>query len=200
MASRWASPTDCAEGSASQPTRRSPNSTWPRCHAPRPPETVRFVIDGHLGRLAAYLRALGFDTDYSNDGADDELARRSSREQRILLTRDQGLLKRSIVEHGYWVRNIDPEEQLFEVCRRFDLGKRALPFTRCVSCNGVLADVEKEEVEQRLLPGTRQRYDRFRRCSACGQIFWRGSHYDRMSRLIDAVLAAGELGSSGQQR
>jgi uncharacterized protein with PIN domain len=155
--------------------------------APPVPKVLRFVVDGHLGRLAAYLRALGFDTDYANDRADDALARCSSREERVLLTRDQGLLKRSIVEHGYWVRSTDPERQLFELCDRFDLGEQAAPFTRCVTCNGALADVEKEDVLELVPPRTRQHQDHFRQCTACGQVFWPGSHYDRMSRLIEAV-------------
>ena len=67
----------------------------------------------------------------------------------MLLTRDQGLLKRSIVEHGYWVRSSDPEQQLFELCKRFDLGKQAAPFTRCVTCNGALADVQKKDLKRR---------------------------------------------------
>jgi uncharacterized protein len=149
---------------------------------------LRFVVDGHLGRLAAYLRALGFDTDYTNQRADDALARCSSEQRRVLLTRDQGLLKRSIVEYGYWVRSTDPEEQLFEVCGRFELAEHAAPFTRCVTCNGALTDVEKKDVLERIPPRTRERHEHFRQCTACGQVFWRGSHYDRMRRLVEAVL------------
>jgi uncharacterized protein with PIN domain len=156
--------------------------------APPLPPLLRFVVDGHLGRLAAYLRALGYDTDYTNHRADDELARSSSQEQRVLLTRDQGLLKRSVVEHGYWVRSTDPEQQLFELHARFDLARQAAPFSRCVTCNGLLADVEKKHVLELIPPRTRERQEHFRQCADCGQVFWRGSHYDRMSRLIESVL------------
>ena len=114
---------------------------------PEPLREVRFVLDGHLGRLAAYLRMLGFDTWYRNHVDDAVLAQVSKEERRILLTRDQGLLKRSAVTHGYWVRATAPREQLREVIARFDLQRQAKPFTRCLSCNGRLQAASLAEVE-----------------------------------------------------
>jgi uncharacterized protein with PIN domain len=149
----------------------------------------RFVLDGHLGRLAAYLRALGYDTRYDNSATDSSLAECSLHERRILLTRDVGLLKRSIVDYGYWVRNTDPEAQLFEVAARHALSNGAAPFSRCVTCNGLLRDVDKASIEHLLLPRTRAHQHEFRQCIECDQIFWPGSHYDRMKRLIEAVMA-----------
>ena len=101
---------------------------------PAPLAEARFVLDTHLGRLTAYLRLLGFDVRYRNDYDDDELAQIASSEKRILLTRDRGLLKRSVVTHGYCLRNANPRRQLVEVARRFDLAKTARPFQRCVHC------------------------------------------------------------------
>ena len=94
---------------------------------PQPLRQTRFVLDTHLGRLASYLRLLGFDTLYRNDYADEELAHISSREKRILLTRDRGLLKRSEVTHGYCLRSTVSAEQLREVVQRFDLAGSARP-------------------------------------------------------------------------
>src|SRR5690554_6793227 len=104
---------------------------------PASPDEPRFVLDQHLGRLAAYLRMLGFDTLYRNDYTDPELAAISAGEGRTLLTRDRGLLKRRVVTHGYCVRSTDPREQVAEVVRRFDLVHRIKPFRRCAHCNGV---------------------------------------------------------------
>jgi uncharacterized protein with PIN domain len=98
-------------------------------------------VDGHLGRLAAYLRVLGFDTWYRNHAADRELAERADRDDRVLLTRDRGLLKRSLVRRGYFVRSDQPTEQLAEVALRFGLDRSARPFGRCLRCNGVLEPV-----------------------------------------------------------
>ena len=157
---------------------------------PPPLGDRRFVLDGHLGRLAAYLRTLGYDTRYHNDPDDAALAECSHRERRILLTRDIGLLKRSLVQYGYWVRSTDPEAQLFEVAARYALATGAEPFSRCVSCNGLLRDVDKAAIEHLLPPRTRAEHHQFRQCTECEQVFWPGSHYDRMKRLIDEVIAA----------
>ena len=157
---------------------------------PRPLRRTRFVLDTHLGRLAAYLRMLGFDTLYRNDYEDEELARISSEEERILLTRDRGLLKRQAVSRGYCVRSTAVRQQLVEVVRRFDLFGSATPFHRCMRCNGTLRPVRKEEIIDRLPPQTRESYSEFRVCTGCGRIYWKGSHYERMQRTVRAVLGA----------
>lgn len=156
---------------------------------PRPLREPRFVLDTHLGRLAAYLRMLGFDTLYWNDAPDEILVHVSSQQGRILLTRDRGLLKRAEVTHGYCVRDSNPREQLLEVLRRFDLFDAVSPFRRCIRCNGSLEPVSKEAISHRLPPKTRQYYDEFRICQGCDQVYWKGSHYQRMQQFIESVLA-----------
>ncbi|UCF60177.1 MAG: Mut7-C ubiquitin/RNAse domain-containing protein [Anaerolineaceae bacterium] len=156
---------------------------------PKPLREVRFVLDTHLGRLASHLRMLGFDTLYRNDFADAELARISSRERRILLTKDRGLLKRNEVTHGAFVRGIHPRAQLIEVLRRFDLVGLINPFQRCIRCNGLMKPARKEDVFGELPPRIRQEHDVFQRCEGCAQVYWRGSHYQRMQRFISQVLS-----------
>lgn len=155
---------------------------------PRPLREPRFVLDTHLGKLAAALRMLGFDTLYRNDYHDPELAEISRRERRILLTRDRGLLMRSAVTHGYLLRESDPRAQLAEVVRRFDLAGAVAPFRRCLRCNGALQPVAKEAILDRLLPKTRRYYDEFSVCSDCERIYWRGSHYDDMQRRLASLF------------
>ncbi|MCP4663326.1 MAG: Mut7-C ubiquitin/RNAse domain-containing protein [bacterium] len=154
---------------------------------PHPLRETRFVLDGHLGRLAVYLRMLGFDAWYQNDCGDAELARVSSHEKRILLTRDRGLLKRSVVTHGYCIRETDSRRQLVEVLERCDLFTSIAPFSRCLRCNGLLEPIAKERIEHRLLPRTREHYDEFRICGGCDRLFWKGSHYQRMQRFIEGI-------------
>jgi hypothetical protein len=156
---------------------------------PQPLRESKFILDTHLGKLAIYLRVLGFDTLYFNDCADDELARLSADEHRILLTKDRGLLKRRIVTHGYCVRSPKPREQVKEVLDRFDLYGSVAPFQRCLRCNGSLEPVEKESIVDRLLPDTRQYYDEFYRCTACGRLFWPGSHFDHLQGFVEEILA-----------
>ena len=122
---------------------------------PPVPQPLRFVLDVHLGRLAAYLRLCGFDTLYRNDYSDDELARIAAEEKRVLLTRDRGLLKRGIVTHGYYLRATRPHDQPLEVLRRFRVREIEAPFTRCMECNALVNQVAKDEIELRLTPRTR---------------------------------------------
>lgn len=157
---------------------------------PSPLRESRFVLDVHLGRLARALRLLGFDAAWRNDATDDELAALSVDEKRILLTRDRGLLKRSKVTHGYFVRETDRRHQIVEVLRRFDLFGQIAPFGRCLECNGLLETVTKQEVAQRVPPRTRQSYEDFRTCRTCGRIYWQGSHYDRLAALVEDIRHA----------
>lgn len=147
----------------------------------------RFVLDNHLGRLAAYLRMLGFDCLYYTDYDDEQLAEIAGREGRILLSRDRRLLMRKAVADGYCLRSLDSVEQLTEVVQRFDLSQRATPFHRCLRCNHLLEPVSKEAVLDRLEPLTKQYFDEFHICPACGQIYWKGSHYDRMQKLVERI-------------
>lgn len=156
----------------------------------RPPLTTkpRFILDTHLGRLASYLRMMGFDTLYRNDYPDDELALVSNVEQRILLTRDIGLLKRSLVIYGRFVRETNPRQQIIEVMRRYQLLDHVVSFQRCLKCNGVLHPVEKEAILHRLTPTTATYYDVFHQCVDCEQIYWKGSHYDKMQEFMSEVI------------
>ncbi len=158
------------------------------CVRPRPLRETRFVLDIHLGKLAAYLRMLGFDTLYRNDYRDEDLAGISSNQGRILLTRDRGLLKRSRVTHGYCIRQTDPREQVVEVLQRFDLHAVIRPFERCLRCNGLLKVISKEAIGSRLPSKTRQYYDEFHFCEDCDRVYWKGSHYQRMQQFIDRAL------------
>lgn len=155
---------------------------------PEPLRHPRFLVDVNLGRLARLLRVLGFDVWWSSDADDQTLADISLDQQRILLTRDRGLLKRRAITHGLFVHSQQPEEQTLEVLRRLDLRRRIKPFTRCLRCNGQLAAVAKEQVIDQLEPLTRRYYDEFSQCPECGRIYWAGSHFEKLSRLVDRLL------------
>jgi uncharacterized protein len=157
---------------------------------PQPLRAVRFVVDVHLGRLARLLRLLGFDTSWANDLDDETLATIGGSEHRVVITRDRGLLKRRRVTHGLFVHSESPVEQAVEVVQRLDLARRLAPFSRCLSCGGELAPVDKADVLDRLEPLTRQHFDEFHRCRACGQVYWRGSHHARLAQVVDQIRAA----------
>ncbi|MCX6072450.1 MAG: twitching motility protein PilT [Chloroflexi bacterium] len=148
----------------------------------------RFVLDVHLGKLAAYLRLLGLDATYDREMQDPDLARLSASEQRILLTRDRQLLKRSQVTHAHLVRSLEPKTQCVEVVRRFDLVGLAAPFTRCLRCNAQLGRVRTNEVAERIHAWVRAQASEVTRCDACDRLYWRGTHFDRLERLAREIL------------
>jgi uncharacterized protein with PIN domain len=160
-----------------------------RYNQPGPLCEPRFVLDVHLGRLASYLRLLGFDTLYRNDYDDATLASVSVDEYRILLTCDRRLLMRKIITHGYFVRARQLQQQLFEVLSRFDLYDKKQPFTRCMHCNGRISPVNKKDIETQLLAKTKKYYDEFFQCESCRKIYWKGSHYQKMQDMINQVKA-----------
>jgi len=156
---------------------------------PEPLRESRFVLDTHLGKLASYLRMLGFDTLYHNSYTDQELAEISVNERRILLTRDRGLLKRAVVNHGYLVRSEKGHQQVAEVLHRFDLFNAIDPFTRCMQCNELLSKVSKAEVKGQVPAKVEQVCDQFSCCPACNRIYWKGSHFKKMNEFIDRLRA-----------
>ena len=151
------------------------------------PAEPRFVLDGHLGRLNSHLRMLGLDCLYEHDYADDALLRISVKDNRVLLTRDRRLLMRKSITLGYLVRSLEPWRQLREVVHRFGLERWIRPFQRCLRCNHLLEVVQKEDILDRLEPLTKLYFEEFRICPACRQIYWKGSHFDRMQQLIASL-------------
>lgn len=143
-----------------------------------------FVVDSNLGRLARYLRLLGFDCLYRNDYDDGAVAKIASEQQRVVLTRDRSLLKRRIITHGYFVRADRPKMQTREVLQRFALYSLIRPLTRCTQCNGILTETGKKSIEHRLEPLTRRYYDKFLICPECNRIYWQGSHSMRIKQLL----------------
>ncbi len=154
----------------------------------RPLRDPRFIADVHLGKLVRLLRLLGVDASQFAGGEDAALVETALNEGRIILTRDRDLLKRGKVTHGYWIRSTAPIEQAREVVRRFDLRDRVQPFTRCLACNGLLVQVEKEEVLDRIPPKTARWQEVYFICRACGKLYWRGTHYPRLERAIERII------------
>ena len=150
------------------------------------PVTDKFILDVHLGKLTKSLRLLGFDAYLDiNIPNDKAIATLSAVENRIVLTRDIGLLKHKEINRGYWLRSQIPEEQLKEVIRYFGLQPAFRPFTRCLACNSFLAPISKEEVWDKIPPKTKLYFDEFYLCPNCQRIYWKGSHYDKMLAFVN---------------
>lgn len=152
----------------------------------------RFVLDVHLGKLARDLRMLGFDSEYKTKRDDKTLAEISSREKRILLTRDRQLLMRKIVTRGLIVRSDDPRCQIVEILDRLDLREEIKPFTRCISCNGEIHPLSEEnalysELMEKVPPKVFDWVREYTYCSSCRKIYWKGSHYGSLIKRIEGL-------------
>ena len=145
----------------------------------RPDGTCGTARDGRSDRALPHAGA----------GEDARLVAAARREQRIILTRDRRLLERKAVTHGCFVRSQDPEQQLLFVLRRFDLTAAVRPFSRCMRCNEPLEPVAKAAVLHRLPPMVRVEQQTFSRCPRCDRLYWPGSHWQRMRRRLDTLLA-----------
>lgn len=159
---------------------------WPQAPRLRAeiPKPVTFILDVHLGKLAKSLRLLGFNTVYENNYDDQTIANRAAAENRVILTRDVGLLKLKTVQWGYWLRSQNSEKQLTEVLAYYNLQPVIQPFTRCLVCNGLLQNVPKKAVLAQLPPKTKIYFQEFHQCQTCARVFWKGSHYERMEAFV----------------
>ncbi len=153
-----------------------------------PLRVVKFVLDVHLGKLAKYLRMVGFDTLYSNSYEDQEIVNISLEQKRIILTRDINLLKIKDITHGYFVRNTIPKKQILEIIDRFDLKSKLNPLSRCIECNHSVVRVIKSKIADQLKPKTLKYYNDFFQCTHCERIYWEGSHFNNMKEFVNRLL------------
>lgn len=145
---------------------------------------LAFIADVNLGKLAKALRILGINISYQNHYSDKIVAELAEKENRIVLTRDIGLLKQKSIKWGYWLRSQQVEKQLEEVVKRFNLLTEIMPFKRCLACNGLIEPVTKESVLSQLPPKTAEYFEEFFHCCSCKKIYWKGSHYENMMTWI----------------
>ncbi len=155
--------------------------------------TPLFICDVHLRKLVKYLRLFGFDVLYDEKWDDKDLAQIAAQQKRILLTRDRQLLKRKIVDRGLIIRNTNPGKQIVEVLERLDLWDAIHPFSRCIMCNGNVVKFfcdtsEFEKEKSHIPPGVRAWCTEYYKCTQCGRIYWKGSHYEKLIKKIDNIL------------
>ena len=154
----------------------------------KPLRNPKFICDVHLGRLSKYMRMLGWDTLYSNQYSPDEMIAISCQEKRIILSRNYQLTRHKKVTHSYWIQSSCPVEQIKDLINKLDLSNKIIPLTRCLKCNQRLVPVEKKKIAHRLEALTAKYYNEFYVCPACDQIYWKGSHFERMSDFIKNTI------------
>ncbi len=154
-------------------------------------------MDANVGKLAKWLRVLGYDTLFINGLDDDELIRIAMNEGRILLTKDTRILRRRVVYNGelklVLIRDDDVKEQLRQVVQTLNLD-HSKPFALCLECNEPLIPREKEEVQDLVPPYVFKTQTQYMQCPSCQRIYWRGTHWQRMKRELEKLGAADEGG------
>jgi uncharacterized protein len=148
----------------------------------------KFVADVMLGRLAKWLRIAGFDVLYSNQYSDNELIEISNREERVLLSRDIRLLLRKPVRNFLFIETQDIQSQLRQVFKSIQVHKLELPLTRCLSCNDILVETDRETVRECVPFYVYQTQSHFKICPQCRKIFWAGTHRDAVIRIVSCCL------------
>ena len=150
----------------------------------------RFVADCNVGRLARWLRALGYDASYHPRIGDAELVREAAAEHRVLLTRDRDLTQRRAIQSGVvraiLIRDDGVKMQLRQVFSELGLGLGDA-LTRCLECNSVLEPREPAMVAERVPPYVWRTQSRYSECPRCGRVYWAGTHWQHMRDVLAAL-------------
>jgi len=144
-------------------------------------------VDVNVGRLAKWLRVMGYDALFPCDVEDNELVRIALRDNRIILTRDSGFTQRRLVTTGrlkaVLIQHDDFKSQLRQVIDSLDLDNHR-EFSRCIRCNESLEDIPKESAKGQVPPYVLETQDVFMACPVCSRIYWRGTHWANMHREL----------------
>jgi len=149
---------------------------------------MKFVVDCMLGKLAKWLKILGFDTVFFSKIEDDDLLEIATKEDRILLTRDTGLIEKCKKDESLFIDSESWRMQVEQVLDHFDLWKDVKPNSRCIECNAVLKDLPRENAKNLVTPFVFENADTFALCPDCGRVFWRGTHLKDMETKINDFL------------
>jgi uncharacterized protein with PIN domain len=149
---------------------------------------MKFLVDCMLGKLAKWLKILGFDTLFFSKIEDDELLAIARKEKRILLTRDTGLIQKAKEIETLFLESEKWREQVIQVLEHFDLWGKIDPHTRCIACNMELKSLSKKDAKNLVTPFVYKHADSFALCPSCGRVFWRGTHFKDMEHKIEEIL------------
>ena len=149
---------------------------------------MTFVVDCMLGKLAKWLKILGFDAVFFSKIEDDALLEMAADEDRILLTRDTGLIEKSKKVKSLFIESENWRTQVEQVLDFFDLWKEVKPNSRCIECNVRIKDLPREKAKNLVTPFVFENADTFALCPDCGRVFWRGTHLKDMETKIDHFL------------
>jgi uncharacterized protein with PIN domain len=153
---------------------------------------LRFIVDENVGKLARWLRMLGYDSVFFNGEDDSQMVRQALAESRILLTRDTGIMKRRAVNSGrlkaILFRSEEPEQQIQQLASALDIESHSHPFTICLECNRPLVDRKPAEVKDKVPPYVYITQTQYMECPLCRRIYWRGTHWKAMLNKLEKTV------------
>ena len=159
---------------------------------------ISFLVDSNAGKLARWLRMMGYDALFFNNIDDSDLVDLAFKEGRVILTKDTQIMRRRLVANGQikliLTQSDDPKEQLHQVVKELKLDCRLKQFTRCLECNQKLVPKSKEEVKELVPPYVFRTHTQYMQCPACLRVYWQGTHWQRMKKELEAFASdsAGE--------
>ena len=154
---------------------------------------ARFIVDTNAGKLARWLKMLGYDTLFINDVDDNELIAIGLNDKRVLLTKDTQIMLQRVVTSGrlkaVLIEDDNPKDQLRQVVRMIKIDQER-KFTRCLECNKLLVPKSKDEVQELVPAYVLETQSQYFQCPVCQRIYWRGTHWQRMNKEMKALMGA----------
>lgn len=154
-------------------------------------DTPKFVVDHNVGKLARWLRLMGYDARFFRGENDAELVAIALKEGRIIVTRDTRIMQRRLVTKGrlkaLLIESDQPERQIRQLIDSFDLDWRFNPFSLCLECNQPLVERKKAELKELVPPYVFKTQEQFRQCPKCQRIYWRGTHWRAMTKRLEGL-------------
>jgi len=153
---------------------------------------LKFIVDNNVGKLAKWLRIMGYDTLFFNGSDDSRMIATALAEGRVILTRDTQIVRRRVVTNGQLkvilLKSDEPEQQMHQVIDTLNLDCQFRPFTICLECNQPLLDRSKQQVKDLVPPYVFQTQSQYMECPACHRIYWRGTHWQAMTKKLKKFI------------
>ena len=158
---------------------------------------LKFIVDQNVGKLAKWLRIMGYDATFFNGSNDSHMVAIALKEGRIILTKDTQIMKRRVITSGrlkaIFIEPDEPEQQMRQLIKMLNLDCWFRPFALCLECNQPLVERSKEEVKDLVPPYVFQTQNQYMECPACHRIYWRGTHWREMTRKLEQLVECSKL-------
>ena len=155
-------------------------------------DAPKFIVDSNVGKLAKWLRMLGYDAVFFEGEDDAYMIDRALKESRVILTRDTQVMKRGVITSGrlkaILIDSDQPEPQVRQVIDTLHIDFQSRPFTVCLECNNPLEERDQEEVKERVPPYVFQTQVQYVECPTCHRIYWRGTHWQAMTKKLEKFM------------